>query len=86
MANGGSKPYDLPGVTISPRGFAVFFRTKTKIALNDTGDTVRLMAPYGRTIDQISDLRVRAANLPYGRLRDGSGNLRSGPLPYARMP
>ena len=86
VANGGSKPYDLPGVTISPRGFAVFFHTKTKIALNDTGDTVRLMAPDGRTIDQISYLRVRAANLSYGRLRDGSDNLRYGLWPTPGMP
>jgi len=86
VANGGSKPYDLPGVTISPRGFAVFFRTKTKIALNDSGDTVRLLAPDGRLIDQISYLRIRAANLSYGRLTDGSDNMRYGLWPTPRMP
>lgn len=86
VAVGGSKPYDLPGVTISPRGFAVFFRTKTKIALNDSGDTVRLLAPDGRLIDQISYLRIRAANLSYGRLADGSDNLRYGLWPTPRMP
>ncbi len=86
VAGGGSKPYDLPGVTISPRGFAVFFRTKTKIALNDSGDTVRLLAPDGRMIDQISYLRIRAANLSYGRLTDGSDNMRYGLWPTPRMP
>ena len=86
VAVGGSKPYDLPGVTISPRGFAVFFRTKTKIALNDSGDTVRLLAPDGRLIDQISYLRIRAANLSYGRLADGSDNMRYGLWPTPRMP
>ncbi len=86
VAGGGSKPYDLPGVTISPRGFAVFFRTKTKIALNDSGDTVRLLAPDGRMIDQISYLRIRAANLSYGRLSDGSDNMHYGLWPTPRMP
>jgi hypothetical protein len=86
VAGSGSAPYDLPGVTISPRGFAVFFRTKTKIALNDTGDTVRLLAPDGSTIDRISYLRIRAANLSYGRLPDGSDNMRYGLWPTPRMP
>ena len=86
IAGGGSSAYDLPGVTISPRGFAVFFRTKTKIALNDGGDTVRLLAPDGRVIDQISYLRIRAANLSYGRLTDGSDNMRYGLWPTPRMP
>ncbi len=86
IAAGGSKPYDLPGVTISPKGFAVFFRTKSKIALNDSGDTVRLMAPDGRLIDQISYLRIRAANLSYGRLPDGSDNMHYGLWPTPRMP
>jgi len=86
VANGGSAPYDLPGVTLSPRGYAVFFRTKSKIALNDSGDTVRLLAPDGRTIDQIRYLRIRAANLSYGRLPDGSDNMRYGLWPTPRMP
>ena len=86
VAGGGSSAYDLPGVTISPRGFAVFFRTKTKIALNDSGDTVRLLAPDGRLIDQIRYLKIRAANLSYGRLADGSDNMRYGLWPTPRMP
>jgi hypothetical protein len=86
VANGGSAPYDLPGVTISPGGFAVFFHTKSKIALNDSGDTVRLLAPDGRTIDQISYLRIRAAGLSYGRLPDGSDNIGYGLWPTPRMP
>ena len=86
IAGAGSKAYDLPGVTISPRGYAVFFRSKTKIALNDGGDTVRLMAPDGRLIDQISYLRIRAANLSFGRLPNGSDNMHYGLWPTPRMP
>ena len=86
VSGSGSKPYDLPGVTISPRGYAVFFRSKTKIALNDTGDTVRLLAPNGRVLDQISYLKIRAVNLSYGRFPDGSDNMRYGLWPTPRMP
>ena len=85
-SGGGSSPFDLPGVTIPSKGYAVFFRTQTKIALNDTGDTVRLMAPDGRPIDEISYLSVRAANLSFGRLPDGSDHLRYGLWPTPRLP
>jgi len=83
--DGGSSPFDLPGVTIPAKGYAVFFRTQTKIALNDTGDTVRLLAPNERVIDEISYLSVRAANLSFGRLPDGSDHLRYGLWPTPRQ-
>jgi hypothetical protein len=73
--NQGSRPYDLPGVTIQAGGYAVFFRSKTRIALNDSGDIVRLMDPDGKLIDQIRYTKVKAYNLSYGRLPDGSTNL-----------
>lgn len=73
VAVGGSSPYVLPNVTLGPGGYAVFFRTRTRIALNDRGDTVRLEAPDGRLIDKIVYLRGSAVNLAYGRLPDGSG-------------
>ena len=79
--NEGSKPYDLPGVTIQAGGYAVFFRTKSRIALNDSGDVVRLMDPDGRLIDQISYKKVKAYNLSYGRLPDGSNKLAYGLWP-----
>jgi hypothetical protein len=68
---GGSKPYALPGITMDPGEFAVFFRSRTQIALNDSGDSVRLSAPDGSPVDKIRYLRVRAYNLSYGRLPDG---------------
>lgn len=86
IADGGSRPYKIPGITISPHGFAVFFRTRTHIALNDRGDSVRLLAPDGRVIDEISYLKVKAYNLSYGRLPDGSGHLRYGLWPTPRQP
>ena len=85
-SGGGSAPFDLPGVTIPSKGYAVFFRTQTKIALNDTGDTVRLLAPDGQLIDEIGYRSVRAANLSFGRLPDGSDHLAYGLWPTPRQP
>lgn len=81
VSGSGSRPYELPGVTISVDGFALFFRSRTGIALNDSGASVRLLAPDGRLIDKISYLRVRAYNLSYGRLPDGSSKLAYGLWP-----
>lgn len=78
---GGSRPGDLPGVTIPENGFAVFFRSFTGVALNDDGDTVRLLAPDGRLIDQITYLPVQAYNLSFGRLPDGGDRLAYGLWP-----
>jgi hypothetical protein len=79
--NAGSRPYTLPGITISPGGFAVFFRTRSGIALNDAGDVVRLLGPRGDVIDEIRYLRVRAYNLSYGRFADGSDHFEYGLWP-----
>jgi hypothetical protein len=60
------------------------FRSKTRIALNDTGDSVRISAPDGRLIDRITYLKVTAYNLSYGRLPDGSRHMFYGlwPTPF----
>jgi hypothetical protein len=84
--DGGSRPYRLPNRTIRPGEFVAFFNTRTRIALNDAGDDVRLMSPDGRLIDQISYLRVRAYNLSFGRLPDGSGHLLYGLWPTPSEP
>ncbi|MCX6072542.1 MAG: lamin tail domain-containing protein [Chloroflexi bacterium] len=77
----GSKPYVLPDTVLQAHDFLAFFRTRTNVALNDTGDTVRLIEPGGRVVDQISYLKVRASNLSYGRLPDGGHHLRYGLCP-----
>lgn len=77
----GSAPFVLPGRVIHSGGYVVFFRSKTHIALNDTGDTVRLLDPSGGLVDSITYLKVRAANLSYGRLPDGSDRLSYGLWP-----
>jgi len=75
ILDGGSRPYILPGVTLAPGDYVAFFRSRTHISLNDRGDSVHLLAPNGRIINQIRYLRVRAYNLSYGRLPDGSDAL-----------
>ncbi len=77
----GSSPYVLGSTTIEAGGYRVFFRSRTHLALNDSGDTVLLLASDGRVMDSISYLRVRAYNLSYGRYPDGSGHLRYGLWP-----
>jgi hypothetical protein len=68
---GGSSPYELPSITLEPGEYAAFFRSRTHIALNDDGDSIRLSAPDGSLVDKIRYLRVKAYNLSYGRLPDG---------------
>ncbi len=86
IADAGSNPYELSGVTLRPGEFVAFFRSHTRIALNDGGDTVRLLSPDARVIDKISYKRVRAYNLSYGRLPDGSGHQYYGLWPTAGGP
>ncbi len=77
----GSRPYSLPDVVLQPGDFVAFFRSHTHIALNDSGDTVRLLDRDGNVLDEIAYLRVRAYNLSYGRLPDGSSRMRYGLWP-----
>lgn len=77
----GSAPYMLGAAILEPGAYRAFFRTRTHLALNDSGDTVRLLAPDGRVVDSVSYLRVRAYNLSFGRYPNGSGSLRYGLWP-----
>lgn len=80
----GSAPFTLPGRTLQPGELTAFFRSKSHIALNDSGDTVRLLDPSGKLVDSITYLRIRAANLSYGRFPDGSDTLVYGLWPTPR--
>jgi hypothetical protein len=81
IPDSGSSPYKIPGITLKPGSLVALFRSKTGIALNDSGDTVRLISSDGVLVDEISYLRVRAYNLSYGRFPDGSGHLQYGLWP-----
>ncbi|MEA3337557.1 MAG: lamin tail domain-containing protein, partial [Chloroflexota bacterium] len=52
MAPQGSSPYVIsPGTVITPGGYLLFFRSDTRLALNNTGDWVRLLQPDGREVE-----------------------------------
>ncbi|MCL5795852.1 MAG: lamin tail domain-containing protein [Patescibacteria group bacterium] len=55
IANGGSSPYKInSGTIISAYGYLAFYKSETSIALNDSGDTVRLLNPGGEEIFSVS--------------------------------
>jgi len=83
IEGGGSRPFTLGDAVLPPHGHIAYFRSRTHLALNDTGDTIRLLEPGGRLVDQVSYLKVRAKNLSYGRLPDGGHHLRYGLWPTA---
>jgi len=77
--NGGSRPYVIhPGTVIHPREYLVFFRTQTRIALNDEGDEVWLVAPDGKIVDGTVYTRTRWPDSGWDRFPDGEGKLRLG--------
>ena len=72
-ADGGSHPWELPpDTTISARGFLLFFRADTGIALNNDGDSVRLLGPEGQEVDAFTYTEA-AADTPWSRVEDGIG-------------
>jgi len=51
-AQGGNKPYQIPsGTIIKPSQYLAFYKTETKISLNNSNDAVRLLAPDGTLVD-----------------------------------
>ena len=86
IEGGGSKPYTIGDTVLPGHGYLVYFRSRTHLALNDSGDTVRLLAPDGRVVNHITYLKVRAYNLSYGRLPDGGHHLYYGLWPTAGGP
>lgn len=50
----GSRPYHIPDITIPAKGFHIFNRSDTKIALNNTNDNVRLLYPNEQIAADIS--------------------------------
>lgn len=73
IADGGSKPYILPGGTIlQPGRFLLLFRAQTGLALNNDADTARLLGPDGVELDAFGYTHPRA-DRSYSRTADGDG-------------
>jgi len=74
-SDGGSQPWQLPvGTTIQADGFLLFFRSETGIALNNDGDSVRLLAPDGVSEADHFDYEHSSADTPWSRSSDGGGD------------
>jgi hypothetical protein len=84
VLGGGARPFTLPSWILRPRERLALFHTQTHISLNDSGDTVHLFDPSGHLVDQIRFIRVKAYNLSYGRLPDGSSHFAYGLWPTPR--
>ncbi|MEA3272967.1 MAG: lamin tail domain-containing protein, partial [Patescibacteria group bacterium] len=52
---GGSKPFQIPdGTVIAPHGFFVFYKSQTKLALNNSEDSARLINPLDEVFQEVS--------------------------------
>jgi hypothetical protein len=77
--HGGSRRFVIPGGTwIAPKQFLVFFRTRTKIALNDGGDEIWLLSPGGKKVDGRVYTKTRWPDSAWARFPDGESVLRLG--------
>ncbi len=74
IAAGGSKPHVIPsGTLLQPRGFVVLFRDRTGVALNNDGDTVRLLGPDAAEVDTFTYTKPKN-DRSYSRSTDGDGS------------
>lgn len=67
----GSNPFSLDDLIIKSNDFLILPRTKTKIALNNKDDAVRLFAPVA------SGASVLFADISYGKVKEGESYARS---------
>jgi len=73
-ADGGSAPWTFPlHQTIPSHGYLVLFKGDTGVALNDGGDSVRLLRPDGGVADEMSYTRSPGYDRTWSRTEDGSG-------------
>jgi DNA/RNA endonuclease YhcR with UshA esterase domain len=74
----GSRPYRIStGTRIGPKGFRVFFKGETGVALNDAGDEVRLLSPAGQVVDHYAYPGNPGYDQSFSRSVDGAGEWRA---------
>jgi hypothetical protein len=71
VADGGSAPYTLPSVKLKPGERRVFYGLETKILLDDSGDTVRLINKQNVVVDARSYGVIEKMDISRCRLPDG---------------
>ncbi len=49
----GSSPYEIPSIEIAPLGYAVISRSDSKIALNNSNDSARILTPNGDVLTSV---------------------------------
>jgi cardiolipin synthase len=80
-AGGGSKPFVIPnGTVLGPGGYLVIYNSTTHIALNNDGDTVRLLDTSGAVRDSYSYASTEY-DTSLGRFPDGGPGWRGFPAP-----
>ncbi|MEJ5200531.1 MAG: lamin tail domain-containing protein, partial [Anaerolineae bacterium] len=73
IADGGTRPYVFEAGTVLPAGgFLLRFRSTTGVALNQDGDTLRLLAPDGQVVDAFTYARAHP-DRSFARMVDGIG-------------
>jgi hypothetical protein len=88
IADGGSKPFVIPnGTVIPPGGFLVFHNSTTRVALNNDGDTIRLLGPDSAIVDSFT-YNSSDHDTSWGRVPDGNRDWREidSPTPGAPNP
>lgn len=86
IANGGSAPYIFPdGSVISANGFLLFYKADTNIALNDTGDQIRLLFPDSTVADALT-FPDSNGDESYARVPDGSPRISADCVPSPNLP
>lgn len=74
-AEGGSSPYKIPdGTTIVSGAYRAFSRADTKLALNNEGDAVRLLAADGSLVASLTYGKVPREGASWARKDDGSAD------------
>lgn len=77
IADGGSKPFALDDIQIPANGYTVLMRPQTGIALNNSHESVRLLAPVGLMQDSpvtlVHEVQYEASyeQMTYARRNDG---------------
>jgi len=80
-AIGGSRPYRIPNnASIGPGEYQAFYKTETRLALNNDHDEVHLLSPSGEELDVVAYEEVREGT-SYVRTEDNDWQQTDTPTP-----